>query len=403
MRALFGGISRTLRKNWPELKALASFEMPDFIYGKTRFRDIPVFCFHEARMPMLERQLRFLRRNGYRTLVAHELMERLADPGYRNDGRDIVLTFDDAMTSVWTVGFPLLQKYECRIILFAISGLVSEGNAPRPHDGASDSAAAPGDTSPLCNWEELRRMSSSGLVDVQSHGVSHSLISIGPEVADFVNPSFDPYYYGNIHVPAYDGGNGTLVREAHSGHLVYRSASRFSRHRRYIDAAGVRDRCAEFVADEGGAEFFRRPDWREKLQAFHHGLLGAEEPVYENDDERLDAIRTELHESRRALGSRLGIDSIDHFCLPWFAGSDDAYRLAGEEGYKAIHVGPVPDFAAVSADGRPAIVKRIGEEYLLTLPGEGRSSMFGILNAKRDLRRQSENMKASRLEQTAMT
>jgi peptidoglycan/xylan/chitin deacetylase (PgdA/CDA1 family) len=379
-------------------------EMPQFVYGVKKFRDIPVFCFHEAELPEIDMQFRFIRENGYRTLNGDELLERLADSEYENDGKDIVLTFDDALTSVWTTAYPLLQAYECKIMLFVIAGLVPDAAASRPH---IDIHQEPGDeeavatTHPLCNWREIREMHDSGFVDVQSHGLIHSLVSISPKVADFASPEFDPYYYGNIHVPLYDDGNGALMREVHLGQPVYESDSRLGRHLRYLDCPTVRQKCARFVEIEGGKTFFQRQSWRNELAAFHRKIQreeGPPDPAYESEEARITAIREELRMSRSILETRLPSKNVRHFCFPWFKASVDAYRIASEAGYTAIHIGAIPDFDLRKTDG-PLVIQRLEKEYILSLPGKGRRPLPSVLKAKIQLRRNAKHSAKRRAQQ----
>jgi len=66
---------------------------------------------------------------------------------------DVHLTFDDAHSSQFRFGFPLLQKYRLTALFFAISGWV--GRSPE-----------------YMNWQQLRELSEAGH-QVQSHSLSH--------------------------------------------------------------------------------------------------------------------------------------------------------------------------------------------------------------------------------------
>ena len=114
-------LKKSIQKNLPELTAFFSGRMPAYIYGRKKFPDIPVFCFHSARYPFFEQQLQFLKKNNYTTLNADEFLERLRDKNYKNNGKEMVLTFDDGLASVWSVAFPLLQKYNFKIIIASCS------------------------------------------------------------------------------------------------------------------------------------------------------------------------------------------------------------------------------------------------------------------------------------------
>jgi len=156
-------INRSFNKNKAEAWALVSGKMPSFVYGKKRFSDIPVFCFHSARYPLFEEQLKFLTENGYKTLTADELYERLTDKNYKNNGKEIAITFDDGMASVWTVAYPLLKHYKQKIISFILPGLIPEtkGTGKTIDDAQSVEekktlALRDYRVDPLCNWNEIQ-------------------------------------------------------------------------------------------------------------------------------------------------------------------------------------------------------------------------------------------------------
>ncbi len=392
-------LAKSVGKNWPEILALSSGRMPGFVYGRRSFSDIPVFCFHEADLPEFAQQLEFLARNKYKTLDGDELLERLNDPSYENDGTEIVLTFDDALTSVWTNAFPLLEKFEYKIMLFVITGLVPESSETRPHSSMPEGNSHTNGQHPLCNWKEIVHMHESGLVDVQSHGVHHSLIATGPDVVDFVNPGFDPYYYGNIHVPVYDDGTGSLVRDLRLGHPVYQSASRFGKQRRFVDSLHVREACANFVSENGGIDFFGRSDWRDRLTRYYSETVAdvdCSRGEHESDLDRLAAIRSELVLSRETLEARLRGKRVTHFCYPWFKGSVDSYRIAAEAGYSAVHVGVLPDFKCDELS-KPLLVTRLEHEYLPVLPGTNSRGLATVFRAKLNSRAKSKTERERRV------
>lgn len=374
-------IANTIRKNWPELRALMTGGMPQFVYGKKNFTDIPVFCFHEALSPELEQQLEFLQLNGYRTLDGADLMRRLSDPQYRNDGKDIVLTFDDGLASVWHIGFPLFRKYECKIILFVVAGLVPKAEACREvHD--DDCSGDFREGASLCTWPELESMHRSGIVDIQSHGMAHALISTSNDIEGFISPSFDPYNFGNIHVPLYRNRHGQDDRTPLLGHPIYKHDSRLSPKRRYLDPIEVRLASESYVAARGGKTFFNRHSWASELRACIRSLpASAKEGQFETSHERMLAIRTELVNSKRELEDRLHGKSVKHFCFPWFRTSEESILCAGEAGYQVIHVGAGPR-SHMGQTGHSQVINRIQQEYVLCLPGKGRSNLLSIPASK---------------------
>ena len=93
----------------------------------------------------------------------------------------LLMTFDDGFYDFYRYAFPLLKRYGVPSVLFVPPGRVYGSDEVR--DRSSDSEVSTveayrrsfkeGDNSAFLSWGELRRLTASGLVSVQSHGYSH--------------------------------------------------------------------------------------------------------------------------------------------------------------------------------------------------------------------------------------
>jgi hypothetical protein len=210
---IFGSVQRKIalvwRKNGPEISALFSGKMPQFIWSsgvKGIGDEMPVFVFHQVTPDHLEKQFQYLTSNEYKTLTADELQEAVCN--YTEKENFIAITFDDAAWSFWAYAFPLLKKYKLKSILFVSPGLISEDPAIYPNlddvwEGrcSTDDVSNRGKTQTLCTWRELVIMHESGNVDIQSHSVTHARIPISGRVMDFLHPDFDSGSFGNVGMP----------------------------------------------------------------------------------------------------------------------------------------------------------------------------------------------------------
>ncbi len=381
-------IKSSVRKNKSEIRALVTGRMPSFVYGVKSFKDIPVFCFHSAKYPDFERQLVFLKRNGYLTLTADELYARLSDKNYRNTGKEIVLTFDDGMASVWSVAYPLLEKFEFKLVSFILPGLIEESTevGPTIFDDSEPERPEVADRDysdkPLCNWQEVRTMHASGLVDFQSHGLYHSLISVSNEIVDFIHPDFDVYHYGNIHLPVYQDERGEFTRKKVLGHPVYKSRPRLLGLPRYLDPLPIRQSCEAFVKDNGGEEFFKKSNWRDELlnivdQSKNDCSLGR----FETEDDVKKEIVLEMKTSKEIIEDKLK-KTIYHFCFPWFSYSEISVSALEECHYRTAHIGSINKLGTDMSKSNTLLVPRVQEEYLLRLPGSGRNTLMQFFRKK---------------------
>ena len=96
----------------------------------------------------MEAQLRYLTEHGYTTIFFEDLAR--AD----EIEKPVLLTFDDGYRNNYDELFPLLQKYNCKATIFVVTDLVDQAE----HKMTS---------------EQIRELSDSGLVSIQSHTGSH--------------------------------------------------------------------------------------------------------------------------------------------------------------------------------------------------------------------------------------
>lgn len=368
-------------KNGDELGALIAGRMPAFVTRLPTILDSVhpiVLVFHDVEPHGFEAQLKYLAANDYRVLHLDDAIEALASRSWPR--RSVLLTFDDATTSFWTYALPLLKRYRMPATLFAIPGLVSEGD-PRPSlsdrwaGAVTDDALLAGIArDPLCNWQELKSCADSGLVDIQCHSLTHSRIPIGSSVIDVQTPWFGVGTYGNTDLPLSSLDDPeSPTRELRPGAPVFRYDSRLCKRPRFLLDAGREREMIEFVATRGGDEFFDQPDWRKRWL----GEFGVDQSAYgrfESVGEQDSAIRRELVESKRILEERLGFP-VQDLCLPWYDCGERVARIASESGYRSLFFG---------VNRQPALpegligIPRVSEQYCHRLPGSGRVTLGSI-------------------------
>ena len=381
-------LKRTLRssltKNGPEIQAFLTGNMPSFVTRSApkAVDRAPVIFFHGVEPAAFGAQLRYLRANRYRTLDADELEGRLRAGAGRE--REVALTFDDATWTFWAYAFPLLRRHEARAILFAIPGVVPDD--PTFYPNLEDlwagrwSAAeieARAKVQPLCTWRELQSLHGTGLVDIQSHSLTHALVPVAPRIADFVHPGFKTGDYANSDLPLSSSDDPRRPeRRPRLGAPVFEAASTLSGRPRFVESPALARAMVDHVAAAGGASFFERSAWRRELAALFDAWPADRRGAFETAAETREAIRRELVDSKALLEARLPGKTVRHFCYPWFEGCALADRLAAEAGYRTVHGGV--DVRRQQGTAMPLRVQRISEEYLFRLPGEGRGGIAPV-------------------------
>lgn len=376
-----------VQKNIPEIYALLSGRMRPFLtchHSVSSFREVPVFVFHDVIYNLLDKQLYYLQKNGYQTLDADTLEEVIRRKTSKE--RLVALTFDDATWTFWTYVFPLLRKYHYRAILFVVAGMIPEDPAIYPtiedvwaKRCSWEELKRRQQVQPFCTWRELPIMHESGLVDIQSHSLTHARVYVSSRLVDFLHPGFQTYY-GNFDVPISILDSPLQPeRKFLLGKPIFESAPRLAGRLRFKESPELVRTLRCYVEAEGGRAFFERPHWKKELlklfRQWPAKQLGDFEPV----SEMQYAIQREFSESKKILETRLANKQIRHFCYPWFTGSALADQFAAENGYQTLHYGLYTRAPSPPSDSRfPLQIRRISEEYLCRLPGEGRVSLSSI-------------------------
>ena len=376
---------RLYEKHVDEAKALLSRQLPSFISRDVvsqHLKAIPVFVFHDVEPERLDRQLSYLCSNGYRSLNANDLVKE-CDLDITKKPR-VALTFDDATWTFWTYAFPLLKKYDLCATLFVIAGIVPEDDAVYPTlEDFWAGRCTQGDLAkrkriqPLCTWKELAAMHESGIVDIQSHSTTHARIPISPVIVDFLHTNFSTYYC-NLNVPISSLDNPSQPeRYLRLGAPVFQSASRMLCRPRFKENPALVTAMVAYVERNGGSEFFDSPKWRKELTAKVRRWSPAQLGEFESYEAMVRAVFTEFTASRKTLEKRL-CKKVRHFCYPWFVSSKLSDDLAKVAGYSTLYYGPHIRKQDYQSSSIQLKVRRIPEEYLLRLPGKGRSSICSV-------------------------
>lgn len=111
----------------------------------------------------LNEQLAYLHDKGFQTLSLGDLAESFENR-QPLPPKSVILTFDDGFRDFYTNAFPIIKKYNLRVVSFYPVNYTSYPN--------------------YMDWSMLREIHNSGLVDVQSHTLSHFLLTrLTPEEA----------------------------------------------------------------------------------------------------------------------------------------------------------------------------------------------------------------------------
>jgi len=329
-------------------------------FREDRPPSFPVWC----PPPMFEGYLRYLARRGYHSVTLQALHDHLA-AGASLPGKPIVLTFDDGYLDNWVYAAPLLRRYGFTATVFVPTDFVQPGETPRPTmDDVWSGRLAESDLEAFgyMNRGELRALAESGVLDVQSHGRSHTWLPVSEEILDFHHPGTPMrqlrWLWWNRHPERKPRWFTEIAPEGVPwGTPIYRNELALSGPAVEPDP-GLERLLVAHVEAQGGRSFFERDSWRDELKALVASYRATHPPAAPpEDDASLRArLRGELAGSREALETITGRPAR-FLCWPNGGTCDTAFELLGETGYLAA---TLPSRARQPINRRGTDPSRIG-------------------------------------------
>lgn len=153
------------------ISALLIAEIPNPVQktdSKTENTLVPIFMYHEVKpfktrkdviTPYeLESDLKYLKSNHYTTITMTDLIN-YADGKGNLPEKSIILSFDDGYLNNYVYGYPLLKKYNIKIVL-SIIGKNTDDFTRIPDNNLDYSHVT---------WDQINEMKESGLVEIQNH------------------------------------------------------------------------------------------------------------------------------------------------------------------------------------------------------------------------------------------
>lgn len=363
---------RSFEKNRNELLGLGLGRYPAFVRSDVRPEQIPVFQFHDVSTATLQPVLEFIARNGYVTLTGDEYYERVVCASPRGD-REVLLTFDDGQTSLYTVAFPLLRKFKQKAVAYIVPGRVPDDVA-NLYGNDLDRA--------LCSWLQIREMHTSGVIDFQSHSLYHHSIPIFPTLVDFTRPGLSTSFLKSDLAPIRQQPLDSSRTELHKlwGSPIYQWNARMCANPAFIENVQIEDQCVRYVVDHGGHDFFFTRDWRRQLKRIIKNAQERCAPIqFETAGEQRNAILTDLCQSKAVIEANLPGSRVRHFCFPWYRGSALAVELSLKAGYVTNAWGSLLPPFVNKDESQPLPIARLQPKYIYRLPGLGRRPLWRLI------------------------
>lgn len=298
---------------------------------------------------------RYLAVHQYRTAFLNDWLYH-KEKGLRDS--NIYLTFDDGFLDNWVYAYPIAKKYSVKFTVFINPEFISSTKVPRQFFTRTDDDDLRKTAVGYLNWPEILDMSASGLVDFQSHTMSHTWYPVSNKVIciytedmaleypwliwnsdpgnkpDYLNSPIPKFLYGQ---PVFENGRSLGVRK-----YIISDAQQIEINA-IAESAMQHHVKLELAVATINDQIYRQRIW---------GRM-------ETDQELHDRYYYEIAESKKSLEARLD-KQVDFLCWPGGAYNDLGIRISHEVGYKASTL-------ASRGDVKPTV-----------FPGYWRIPRFGI-------------------------
>jgi peptidoglycan/xylan/chitin deacetylase (PgdA/CDA1 family) len=287
----------------------------------------------------------------------------------------VLITFDDGYVDNFLYAYPILKRYGAKCTIFVNPDFVHPQPIVRSlknHANTQEKQEIPSVSIGFLSWEEMRKMEESGLVDIQSHSLTHTWYCSGPKPVDFHAPGNNlypwmawnrfpgkkPYYMSQSQDCLIKYGTPILE---HSKSLVCRQ---------FFPNKNIEKNLVSFVDDSGGEVFFQKSNWKQKLyDKFEQFSTNNHNGTYETREEQMVRIRHELVESKQIIQRELG-KRVDYICWPGGGYNQKIASLAKEVGYKSWTLGSRDQSTFRNRfQSNPEVIKRIGSYTKIKIKG----------------------------------
>ncbi|MHA1845998.1 MAG: polysaccharide deacetylase family protein [Promethearchaeota archaeon] len=290
----------------------------------------------------------------------------------------VVLTFDDGYLDNWVFAYPLLKKYGFKGTIFINPEFIDPRKVIRKnledvwfkHEPIEKL-----ETKGFLSWEELKIIDRSGILDIQSHSMSHTWYFCSDEIIDFHWPGSKDYpwlSWNEYPKKKYLYLNENQEKFVPYGAPIYRYGRSLGI-KRYFEDKNLTTHLVNYVKNQG-KDFFNINNSKTKLfkEAKLYKSKNKLNGRYETNKEQKLRFEYELIESKKILEKRLR-KKINFLCWPGGAKTDLSIKISQEAGYLASTFSvdkeggkniPGEDCSKIYRFGSP-IIKFRGEIYYL--------------------------------------
>lgn len=274
-----------------------------------------------TRLGIFEDQLKYLKKNNYHTVTLRELYD------FKNNNKNlppksIVLTFDDGYLDNWVFVYPLLKRYNFNATIFVNPDFILENQKKRKTLIDIDynfKRIWELNSVGYLNWEEVKILDKTGIVNIQSHSLTHTWYFSSENIIDFLMPWNEKKYYWffwNVasksdRINWMNKPNFNEMLSGYYGHPIFEysrslSSKRFIPNEKYVTA------FLKFY--KKNKSMLNKKNYKKQFLDFEKNITQPK-GIFESEKDEINRYKEELVFSKRILEKGLG-KKVDFLCWP---------------------------------------------------------------------------------------
>ncbi|MCD8366282.1 MAG: polysaccharide deacetylase family protein, partial [Clostridiales bacterium] len=154
------------------------------------------WSFLSTSVSSFEKTLKYLKKHNYQTITLKELYE-WKKSGKEDNVKRVLIHFDDGFLDNYTTAYPLLKKYGFKATVFVSPEFVDPRPIVRNTQYENIKAGKNVELDSVwgyMSWEELKKIDSEGVIDVQAHAMTHTWYPCDMKIIDWFSPN-DSHYW----------------------------------------------------------------------------------------------------------------------------------------------------------------------------------------------------------------
>ena len=277
----------------------------------------------------------------------------------------IVITFDDGYLDNWIWAFPELKKLGLKATLFISPEFIDTKNGIRPNlDDYENGRSSMDEITQwgFLSWDELRIMEESGLIDVQSHTMSHSTNFVSDKIIDFHHPGVDILYkICNLFpdIKPYYIGDKNFENLLPYGYPLFEEKSAIVARKVNINEDFINE-CIQVLRGYNFNSYHFEGAWKRIKPVYQsYKLKDAIVTSRETEEEYIERLKYEIIGSKEKIEEKLD-KQVDFLCWPHGYNNIVAHEMAIGTGYLMTTIGKAKQS---SKNDLTRISERMGMNY----------------------------------------